>query len=593
MNRQGIGFVVAAIALSSFSTASAQNWKLVWSDEFNAAANTGADPTKWIYNTTIHVNNELEQYTNSIKNAFHDGQGNIVLRGLHESSGNYQYTSGRLESNGKYSFKYGRLECRAKLPAGGGSWPAIWMLGIANVGWPSCGEIDIMEQWGNNKSFSQCNTFSGSFSGGGMTANYPFQTATTAVTDFHIYELEWYEDHLDFFVDENKYKTGTFGHDSPFYNNAHYIILNVAIGGMMGGLIDTINGFPMDMIVDYVRVFQNDSTVPLIRISAADSIVEGAENGKIINVLTRNDKFKSTLAVSNWEIENLPGGVSLGSVQRVNDTLAYLILSGNAVVGTYWGNITNVTVTAATAEMTNATVPLVSNRGVTLFHAPFLLPRKIEAELYDTMVGIQTEITSDQGGGLDVGYVDNGDYLGYNVRVPYATGYIVGYRIAGTGGRIDLTAKGKSVGIVSLPSTGGYQNWQTVYDTVSLDTGVQTLRLTAAMGGFNINWIEFAYLNPSLALDHAPRVLHGCGGLSMRVFRNGRAAQLLIENAPGIKSVSLYSVDGRVVFRIGIHGKYEETVAIPLDTKKIPAGIYVVSAGFNDAQVTRRIALSK
>jgi beta-glucanase (GH16 family) len=113
-----------------------------------------------------------------------------------------------------------------------------------------------MEQWGNDKSYVQATNHAGGQSGDVGEFYYYFADATTSVTQFHIYALDWFEDHMVFYVDGNEIGRANYDTSSPFYNYDNYLILNVAIGGMMGGAIDNAGGFPMDMVVDYIRVYQ-------------------------------------------------------------------------------------------------------------------------------------------------------------------------------------------------------------------------------------------------------------------------------------------------------------------------------------------------
>ena len=238
---------------------SGPSWRPVWSDEFNLSANTGADATKWNVPTwePNTVNGEQQKYTARVQNVFHDGQGHLVLRGLHDfwtSNGTvYPYTSGRLQSDGKFQFSFGRVEVRAKLPAGQGSFPAILLMGTTG-NWPQCGEIGMMEQWGQDKSWLYCSTYSGTSSDINQKVTFP--NTTTLSSDFHVYALEWYSDHMVFFIDDVQVARSNFDTTSPFSTGSFYLILDVAIGGTMGGTIDDVNGFPMDMVLDYVRVYQ-------------------------------------------------------------------------------------------------------------------------------------------------------------------------------------------------------------------------------------------------------------------------------------------------------------------------------------------------
>ncbi len=233
---------------------------LVWSDEFDGDANTGVEATKWSYITWDpgHVNDELQKYTSRLENVFQDGAGHLVIRGLDKPGAGNEYTSGRVQTNGHFTFQSGRVEVRAKLPAGIGSFPGIVAMGSTSS-WPQCGELAIMEQYGQDKSWFYVSATAGGASGSGDTGNvkYTFPDATTASLDFHVYSLDWYDDHILFQVDGIEITRTTFATSSPFHTIPEYLILDLAIGGTMGGTIDP-DAFPMEMIVDYVRVYAFD-----------------------------------------------------------------------------------------------------------------------------------------------------------------------------------------------------------------------------------------------------------------------------------------------------------------------------------------------
>jgi beta-glucanase (GH16 family) len=243
---------------AGLDSGSSPNWHLVWWDDFDLGLNVGADTTRWNVATSEPgtVNGELQKYTARPQNIFHDGQGNLVLRGLHDSwrsnGTTYPYTSGRLQTDGKFQFKFGRVEVRAKLPAGQGAFPAILLMGTTG-NWPQCGEIAMMEQLGQDKSWLYCATYSGTSSD--IKQNVTFDNSTTLSSDFHTYALEWYPDHMVFFIDNQQVARSNVDTASPFYTGTFYLILDVAIGGNMGGTVDDTGGFPMDMVLDYVHVY--------------------------------------------------------------------------------------------------------------------------------------------------------------------------------------------------------------------------------------------------------------------------------------------------------------------------------------------------
>ncbi|MGB6267995.1 MAG: glycoside hydrolase family 16 protein, partial [Olleya sp.] len=164
------------------------------------------------------------------------------------------YTSARIKTQGLQTFTYGRVEARAKLPTGGGTWPAIWMLGssITTVGWPECGEIDIMEHVGNDQ-----NTIHGTLHYPGASGGNADGSSTivdTASTEFHNYTVEWTPDVIKIAVDDTVYHTFANTATSSF-NDDFFLILNVAMGGNFGGNIDPAFT-ESSMEIDYIRVFQ-------------------------------------------------------------------------------------------------------------------------------------------------------------------------------------------------------------------------------------------------------------------------------------------------------------------------------------------------
>ncbi len=226
---------------------------LVWYDDFNTPGSP--DPTKWGFDLGGGGwgNNELEYYTNRQTNAV-VSNGTLKIYALKESYNGSQYTSARVLSNNLYSFEYGRMDVRAKLPAGTGTWPAIWMLGndLATAGWPACGEIDVMEQNGSLKSTIYGTlhypTEAGQYGDGSST------TTTTASSAFHVYTTLWTPTSIQLLMDSVVYYTLPNKLSLPF-NQPFFIILNVAMGGNFGGTVDP--AFTVDsMEVDYVHVYQ-------------------------------------------------------------------------------------------------------------------------------------------------------------------------------------------------------------------------------------------------------------------------------------------------------------------------------------------------
>lgn len=242
-------------------------YKLVWNDEFNGSGLP--DPNKWVYDTERNqagwYNNELQYYGAGRLENSSVGGGVLSITARREALtsaadyGGQAYTSARLITRGKAEWTYGFMEVRAKLPCGGGTWPAIWMLGTQGD-WPARGEIDIMEQVGNqpNSILGTVHTTAGS----GANANGNRTTLNDACTVFHNYQLTWTPQSLTIGIDGRNFHTynnqGQGSVSWPF-DKPQYLLLNLAIGGDLGGAVDN-NIFPRSMQVDYVRVYQKDGS---------------------------------------------------------------------------------------------------------------------------------------------------------------------------------------------------------------------------------------------------------------------------------------------------------------------------------------------
>jgi beta-glucanase (GH16 family) len=279
-------------------------WNIVWSDEFNG---TSIDTSKWAFETGNNNgwgNSEREYYTGRTNNAYvSNGILHIVAR--QESTNGFSYTSARMKTENLYTTTYGRVEWRAKLPAGVGMWPALWMLGanIGPVGWPGCGEIDVVETKGTAPATVQSSLHSGS----DETGTYIFSGGDSS-TNFHNYLLDWEPNSISFSVDGHLYETQTsWGtsisgatYPTPF-NAPFFILMNLAVGGNYVGnpSISAINAgtiFPAEVQVDYVRVYER--TVPL-QISATQS------NGNFVlicptNIVCHLQAQTNSLVGANW-----------------------------------------------------------------------------------------------------------------------------------------------------------------------------------------------------------------------------------------------------------------------------------------------------
>ncbi|PTX44845.1 glycosyl hydrolase family 16 [Christiangramia gaetbulicola] len=229
--------------------------QLIWSDEFEGDS-LNADNWNFAIGNGDNGwgNGESQYYTDSQDNVKVEN-GNLVITAKRESESGFDFTSARITTKDKFEFTYGRVEVRAKLPAGGGTWPAIWMLGAEwpEEAWPGVGEMDIMEFVGNDPDrVSSALHFPGNSGGNAIVG--ATEGFTDLTTEFHIYEVEWTTDKIIFSVDGTPHLEFNNNDDTPFQND-FYLLLNVAMGGTLGGNI-AADFQESSMEVDYVRVYQ-------------------------------------------------------------------------------------------------------------------------------------------------------------------------------------------------------------------------------------------------------------------------------------------------------------------------------------------------
>jgi len=248
----------ALVTCFPYIAISSGEYKLVWADEFNYHGRP--DPKKWDYEAGFVRNKEPQFYTrNRRENARVEG-GYLVIEARKEPFDSASYTSASLITLGKFQFQYGKVEVRAKLPSGRGSWPAIWMMGADRplVGWPRCGELDIMEHIAHEPSTIYGTIHQISPDGKGHVSKGGKAEIPTATSDFHVYGMEWTPKAIKFTVDDQPYFD--FPYDGPThwtFDRPMYLLINLALGGNWAGKfgIDD-NMFPQQFLIDYVRVYQ-------------------------------------------------------------------------------------------------------------------------------------------------------------------------------------------------------------------------------------------------------------------------------------------------------------------------------------------------
>ena len=360
MHRIRITLIFAAAAvLATAVPAHAQTWNLIWSDEFNGAAGTFPDTAKWNYdigNNGGWGNGESEFYcaagsnsspcSSANPNVFMNGSGSLVLRARRDAAGTW--TSTRMKTQGKFSVQFGRIEARMKLVAANGMWPAFWMLGtdIGTVGWPRCGETDIME-WVDNygPSVTSSALHGPGYSGGGnigVQSGFPNGTRVDDA-NYHIYGVLWSTDQIQFYRDSVTNITRTItpanipAGTTWAYNHPFFLLLNQAVGGNWFPGPDATTPAVDDVLIDYVRVYQAGSGPPpppppggtaTIRARANNTFVSAENAGASPLVANR-------AAASTWEqfrvIDNGDGTIALQAVVNSRYVTADLAQGGRLI----------------------------------------------------------------------------------------------------------------------------------------------------------------------------------------------------------------------------------------------------------------------
>jgi beta-glucanase (GH16 family) len=242
-----------------------KNWELLWGDEFDKDE---IDPLLWNFQEEPagRFNKEWQRYVHSSHNAYIEN-GCLVLKAIHHGKKHClnAYTSARLNTAGKFSFKYGKIAARIQLPYGKGIWPAFWLLG-ANIDenggdtpWPFCGEIDILELYGTKDDAAiEVNVHYANNKGKHSSMGAISHTLDSGkfADAFHIFELEWDETCLKWYVDGKEIATKEITEEQyAAFHQEYFILLNIAVGGEWAGRPDANTSFPQMMVVDWIRVY--------------------------------------------------------------------------------------------------------------------------------------------------------------------------------------------------------------------------------------------------------------------------------------------------------------------------------------------------
>jgi len=250
-------------------------WQLVWYDEFGQADGSAPNSSNWTYDLGGDGwgNQELQTYTSRRQNSSIQN-GCLVIEAREEQLRGTDgilrdYTSARLKTQGRRSWAYGRIEARMQLTEGQGIWPAFWMLGanITSVGWPNCGEIDILEQLGHQGNTVYVGLHGPGYSGGdNVGSQITIRSTHPLPSTFHLYAVEWEPERIRWLLDNKVFFEATpsdLPKGAPWvFNTPFFIVLNVAVGGIWPGPPDGTTVFPQRLQVDYVRVYRRWSQPP-------------------------------------------------------------------------------------------------------------------------------------------------------------------------------------------------------------------------------------------------------------------------------------------------------------------------------------------
>ena len=415
----------ALLLLALSSVSGAPKWELTFDQTFDGPKGQAPDAKVWGRDVgPARQNNEMQTYTDGNANAFLDGKGNLVIEARKEPSQGREYTSARLRTKGTFEQRYGKMEARMMLPKGQGIWPAFWMLGadIDKVGWPKCGEIDILEYIGREPK-----TVYGTLHGPGYSGGAGIQGKTlsdTLGTAFHDYAVEWTPEKIVWTFDGKPYFTvdakDVGNKDWPF-EKPQFLILNLAVGGEWPGYPDATTVLPQRLVVDHVKVWKDAN----LKVDEAALAKRHAER------MAQDISFR------------YPGPTAIPGVLNLSD-----YLPGGEGVGYHDTDATN------------------------------------EGGAYRSD-GVDVGASGLGAVPWSIGWTKAGEWLAYGVDAEAGT-YTVELQTTsqGVGGRIALEVDGKRVGTATVPDTGGWGAWRGVpIGRVTLTKGRHMVKLLMESAG--------------------------------------------------------------------------------------------------------------
>ncbi len=627
---------------------SAQCYELLWAEEFDT---TGMpDSETWNFETGGGGwgNNELQYYRADSSNAYVEN-GTLVITARKENYGGKDYTSARITTQDKFEFQYGKIEARMRLPFGQGIWPAFWMLGAnhSEVGWPACGEIDIMEMVGGQ---DRENTVHGTvfWDHNGSNADYgqPYTLPSGIFADaFHLFSVEWTPQSIRWFVDGIQFNVIDIT-SAPLseFHNKFFVILNLAVGGNWPGSPDATTQFPQQMEVDYVRMYKgiesftiegqdivgqrstglsyalpfSDSIQYLWSVPEDAEISEGQGTSEITvnwgcadgevacEVTGTCDTYLASMSI---QVENQiqgpqfvdkDGEYTLSITPMSETTYLWDVPSdaeilegqGTASVTVRYGSLfTDVTLTTSNSCGTGTFLHNVLETGQYPYPDPLVphsLPGSINATEYDfggeglayhdmTLTNEGDGIRQDErvdtqnsdAGTPNVGWIEDGEWMEYSVRVDSTWAYKVDLRVAtdnASGGPFSILVNGEErLGSIQVPGTGGWDKFTTLRPgTIALYETDTVMRVNFVKGGFNLGRMTFT---PASSTSAGPSLAEQ----SFSLYPNPAGEILKIDfSIPGY-SFRIIDLTGSMMME-GLSPGQLKT----LDISKLQAGTYLV-----------------
>ena len=415
----------ALMLLALSALGAAPKWVPTLDQTFDGPKGQAPDVAVWGRDLgPARQNNELQTYTDGNDNAFLDGEGHLVIEARKETKEGREYTSARLKTEDKFEQRYGKFEARMKMPLGRGIWPAFWMLGadISKVGWPRCGEIDILENIGRDPTGVYGTLHGPGYSGGAGISKKT--SSDTLSTEFHTYAVEWMPEKIVWSFDGKPFHTieaKDVGNKAWPFEKPQFLILNLAVGGDFPGNPDATTTFPQRFVIDYVKVWRDAD----LKVDEAALAKRHAER------MAQDMSFKYAGPVK------LPGTLRLAEY-----------LPGGEGVGYHDADAIN----EGGAYRTDGVDVGASGRG----DVPW-----------------------------SVGWTRAGEWLAYGVDAEAGT-YDVELQVAsdGPGGTIALEVDGRRIGVATVPNTGGWGTWQGVpLGRARLAKGRHTVKLLMASAG--------------------------------------------------------------------------------------------------------------